>query len=121
LQLAQFANNADYDTLTIWVQTDEPTAKKRATHRNAKRPGDELNTSLTTDQFAAYAKRIQTPQPRENYVVVSGKHTYATQARMVLRKLAAPRAIKADQAPARNKAARQIAAQPQSAPQCCVR
>lgn len=98
LQLAQFAGHANYDTLTIWVQTDEPTAKKRATQRSPKRAGDELNTSLTADQFAEYAKRVQSPLPRENYVVISGKHTYTTQAKMVLRKLAAPRIIKADRA-----------------------
>jgi predicted kinase len=97
-QLEQFAAAHNYGTLVVWVQTDEPTAKNRSTTRNKKRPGDELNVKLTAEQYATQAKRVAQPVKTEDYVVISGKHTYSTQAKMVLRKLAAPRAEKADAA-----------------------
>jgi len=95
--LEQLAAKHGYGTLTVWVQTDEPTAKARSLQRNPKRPGDEFNSRLTPEQFGVIAKRF-VPPTREDYVVISGKHTYTTQAKMVLRKLAAPRAEKADAA-----------------------
>lgn len=96
-ELEQFAAQHGYGTTLVWVQTDEPTAKNRATRRSAKRQGDEYNQSLTPDQFTQFAKRF-TPPTKEDYVVISGKHTYTTQAKMVLRKLAAPRVEQADEA-----------------------
>jgi hypothetical protein len=39
-----------------------------------------------------------TPPILENYTVISGKHTYASQAKNILRKLAAPREAKANEA-----------------------
>jgi predicted kinase len=98
LQLEQFAAAHNYGTLVVWVQTDEPTAKNRSTTRNKKRAGDELNVKLTAEQYAAHAKRMAPPVKTEDYVVISGKHTYSTQAKMVLRKLAAPRVEKAEAA-----------------------
>lgn len=95
LGLEQLAAQHGYGTLTVWVQTDEPTAKARSLQRNPKRPGDEFNTRLTPELYATLAKRFAQPT-REDYIVISGKHTYTTQAKMVLRKLAAPRAEKAD-------------------------
>lgn len=97
MQISQLARRANYDTFIVWVQTDEQTAKKRSTTRNSKRAGDELNASLTPEQFAQRAKQVQNPLS-ENYVVISGKHSYATQAKMVLRKLAMPRVEKANDA-----------------------
>ena len=97
-QLEQLATKHGYDTLVVWVQTDEPTAKTRSTTRNKKRPGDELNVRLDTEQYASLAKRLAPPVKTEDYVVISGKHTYTTQAKMVLRKLSAPRVEKAAEA-----------------------
>jgi len=97
-QLEKLAVAHDYDTLIVWVQTDESTAKTRSLSRNKKRAGDELNVKLTAEQYQTHAKRLMPPVKTEDYVVISGKHTYSTQAKMVLRKLAAPRAQKADAA-----------------------
>ncbi len=96
-QLRQLAAHFGYDTLTVWVQTDEPTAKRRATARSQKRPGDEFNQSISPEIFASICKRFFAPI-RENYVVISGKHTYGTQAKAVLKKLAEPRTKAADRA-----------------------
>lgn len=97
-QLERLATEKGYDCLLVWVQTDELTAKTRSTQRSSKRQGDEYNHSMSADQFAQLAKRFIAPTRSEEYVVISGKHPYSTQAKMVLRKLAAPRAQKANEA-----------------------
>lgn len=82
---------AGYDTLLIWVQTDEVTAKYRSMKRSKRRTYDQLNPSLTAGQYDQLASKFLAPADNENHVVISGKHTYATQARVVLKKLVAPR------------------------------
>jgi hypothetical protein len=69
-----------------------PTAKSRSLRRNPKRAGDELNTSMEEETFASYVKRFTAPFKGEDFVVISGKHTFATQARIVLKKIVSPRA-----------------------------
>lgn len=97
-QLRKLASHYDYDTFVVWIQTDEPTAKKRALARSAKRQGDEFNQSIGSETFASIQKKFCAPAPRENYVVISGKHTYGAQAKSVLKKLAEPRSEEADKA-----------------------
>lgn len=81
----------DYHTLIVWVQTDEPTSQFRATKRSNKRKGDEWNVSITEELFNTQVKRLVAPLRSEPVVVISGKHTYATQAKVVLKKLVSPR------------------------------
>ncbi len=79
-----------YGKLTVWVQTDEPTSLARSTKRNQKRTGDLLNASMTIESFERYKKQFSMPHRSENIVVISGKHTFTTQARIILKKLVAP-------------------------------
>lgn len=95
--LALLAKKAGYNCLTIWVQTDGPTAKFRATKRSPRRTDDKHSPSLTNEQFTSLAK-LFTPPTTEDYIVISGKHAYRTQATMVLRRLTAPRATEAENA-----------------------
>ena len=80
--LQKKAAAAGYETLFIWVQTDMQTTKARA-----KKAG------LTPAQHDAITKRFTAPNPSEPVVVISGKHTYASQLKIVLRKLVEPRAV----------------------------
>lgn len=91
LTVERMATKHGYGKLTIWVQTDEPTSLSRSLKRNAKRATDELNASMDRAAFARYRKMFSIPTPVENIVVISGKHTFATQARVVLKKLVSPR------------------------------
>lgn len=81
------AQKNNYQIFTIIVQTDEPTARNRATHRNQRSVDDRYNQSLSAEQYAAQIKAYQPPVVDKNTVVISGKHTYSTQARIVLKKL----------------------------------
>jgi predicted kinase len=94
-KLGQAAKEAGYDTTVVWVQTDINTSKNRALKRNGdKRVDDRFNRSVNESTFETLAKRFTEPT-RENYVVISGKHTYNTQAKMVLRKLVVAREAEA--------------------------
>lgn len=91
VRMSQTAKKAGYDVNIIWVQTDLATCKARALKRNPKRSEDDRFTPpLTEEAFDSLVRRFTEPT-RENHVVISGKHTYGTQAKMVLRKLVAAR------------------------------
>lgn len=88
VELARKARTAGYVPLLLWVQTDPQTAKTRTTRISKSKS----NRTLTSDEYDQIAKRFTPPNSVEKPVVVSGKHTYATQAKVVLKKLSAPRA-----------------------------
>lgn len=90
-RLDQLAKQHGYGTLIIWVQTDDITCRMRATKRKSARPEDAITPSITEGKWAEFAKRFNAPT-REPYMVISGKHAFSTQAKMVLRKLATPHA-----------------------------
>lgn len=86
-ELAKQAKEAGYQTLIVWVQTDTPTAKQRSlkpARGTEKQP-------LSLEAFDYYSRKFSPPHQSEKYIVLSGKHTYASQAKMLLRKLSAPR------------------------------
>ncbi|RWZ79139.1 MAG: ATP-binding protein [Candidatus Chaera renei] len=89
--LAGIVRKNGYDTLVVWVQTDEPTARLRSVKRGRNDHLAEHQT-MNLPAFESELKRLNPPAAAENYVVISGKHTFSTQARAVLKKLAAPRA-----------------------------
>lgn len=90
-EIEKLAKKHTYSTLIIWVQTDPATAKTRSLRRNPTKAFDEYNTPLSDEIFEKLSKKITPPSLREAVIVVSGKHTYATQAKMVLKKLISPR------------------------------
>jgi predicted kinase len=85
-ELARKARAAGYVPLLLWVQTDPSTAKSRATRVAKNKP----NSTMTPEEYDQYARRFTPPNAIEKPVVVSGKHTYATQAKVILKKLSAP-------------------------------
>lgn len=86
--LSAFARSKGYQTLFIWVQTEPATAQNRATKGT---PGAQQTSLLSPDEFVDYASRFEQLAPGEQYMVISGKHTYASQAKNVLKKLVEPR------------------------------
>jgi predicted kinase len=84
VELTRKAREAGYETMLIWVQTDPITARGRAMKASKKQ--------LTPEEYDRAAKRFTPPNTVEKPVVISGKHTYASQAKVILKKLTAPRA-----------------------------
>ena len=89
MELARAARMAGYKIMFVWVQTDLATAKLRweKSHR-----GDD-------GEFEQLMNRFSAPHPSEPYIVISGRHTYSTQAKTVLRTLSEPRAASASVTP----------------------
>jgi predicted kinase len=81
-ELARLLKEHGYETLFVWVQTDPQTAKLRSLKQS----------KLTEDDFDRIVKRFSAPHVSEKPVVISGKHTYATQVKSVLKRLSGPRA-----------------------------
>jgi predicted kinase len=91
-ELLRRAQAAGYEPLYIWIQTDAITAKMRVT-KDKTRPA----AQRSVEEYDKLLQRFVEPSPAEQAIVLSGKHTYATQARIVLKKLSAPRAEAATQ------------------------
>lgn len=91
-----------YQTLTVWVQTDTNESMRRSARPRPQGAG------LTVDQFTALLEQFQAPDHHEKPVVISGKHTYATQLKVVLKQLASTRAIESVPKPSPRPQGRQI-------------
>ncbi|MBL8159581.1 ATP-binding protein [Candidatus Saccharibacteria bacterium] len=81
MQLQRLANHHRYQTLLVWVQVDEPSARQRV-----KRARQEQGKPTDEHRFIDAVKTFNAPTG-ERYVVVSGKHTFPAQHNAVVRKL----------------------------------
>ena len=81
-KLSKLAEKAGYQTLFVWVQTDPATAKSRSL---------KANKNLSNEEYDQQLKHFKPLAQAEKPLVISGKHTYATQAKVVLTKISAPR------------------------------
>lgn len=88
-QISARARANGYEPLFIWVQTEPLTAEVRATKGIR---GQKNDTLISREEFDAGVKRFTPLNATEKYMVISGKHTYASQAKIVLKKLVEPRA-----------------------------
>ena len=103
LELASIARKLNYTPLFVWVQTDEPTAKKWSL-----RITDSHKFSVPEIEFENYKKKFTSPNHTENVVVVSGKHNYASQLKIVLKNLTAEQAQSEGAAPAKRHFTRDV-------------
>lgn len=89
-ELGRVARTAGYNLLYVWVQSDEITARKRSVKRSSKREEDLFNRSLSQEEFESQLRKFTAPTEFEKYVVISGRHNFPSQARIVLKKLVVP-------------------------------
>ena len=76
-EFARWARSNGYQPLFIWTQVDAVTSRDRTA--KAK--------TMTQEEYAAAVRSFSPPHATERPVVISGKHTYATQAKVVLHHL----------------------------------
>lgn len=98
-EFAKWARGSDYEPLIVWIQTDNTTAEKRA-----KKNG------IDRDEYDRLIRHFNTPHNIEKPVVISGKHTQASQTRTVLTRLSAhhPAAEQSVAVPNRQQTGRRI-------------
>lgn len=73
-EFAKWARARGYAPLFVWTQTDQATSLKRSLKAG----------TISRDEFANRLQDFSAPHPDEKPIVISGKHTYASQARTVL-------------------------------------
>lgn len=82
VELIKQLTKAGYHPLLVWVQTEVFEAKRRATKRRAD------NSQLTEEEFDAIVRHFTPAGPNEKPIVISGRHTYSSQLKVVLKHLA---------------------------------
>lgn len=73
--------------LLVWPQIDIDSAYARISKRDRRKSDDKYAVNMDRKGYEDYIGRMQNPDMTEDYVVISGKHNYQTQANAVIKKL----------------------------------
>ncbi len=84
--LRDIARKAHAQYLLIWIQIDTETAFYRAAKRDRRRADDKYAAPLDKKRFDYIASAMQNPNDEE-YMVISGKHSFNTQKTAVIKRL----------------------------------
>lgn len=95
--LRDMARKAKAEPVLIWFQVDPDTSYQRNAKRDRRRADDKYAQTLDRQTFDKIANGMQNPTNTEDYLVVSGKHTYQSQRSAVIRKLYETGLLQADQ------------------------
>jgi ATP-dependent protease HslVU (ClpYQ) ATPase subunit len=93
---------AGYEPLIVWVQTESIEAKRRAIKRQPN------GSEISGEEFDTAIKRFTPPSVQEKFIVISGKHTYASQLKIVLKRLAGEHRPSTEPEPPRVRSSRNI-------------
>lgn len=85
--LRDLARKANASTALIWLQVDIESAFARSVKRDKRRADDKYAVKLDRTSFESVAGRMQNPAQTEDFMVISGKHTYQTQRSSVIKRL----------------------------------
>jgi len=78
-------NKAGY--LLAWLQIDQETAFLRLNNRDKRIKENKYSRSFTKQQFGEYISKLENPRQNEDYLVLSGKHSYAMQKSTFVKRL----------------------------------
>jgi predicted kinase len=73
-------------TLLAWLQIDQESAMARIAGRDRRRNDDKYSRPYTKEEFKLAVGAMQKPE-NEDYVVISGKHTFPMQRNALVKKL----------------------------------
>lgn len=85
-KVREFAKKHKAKDLIVWFQLDAETAFSRKSNIDRRKSENKYETSLSFSDFNDKIKTMQNPTD-EQYVVVSGKHTFRTQKAAILKRL----------------------------------
>lgn len=86
-QLRETARKENTQALLIWFQIDHESAIARVTKRDRRRSDDKYAMPLDRGTFDRIASGMQNPAVNEEYIVISGKHTFNTQLSAFMKRL----------------------------------
>ncbi len=85
--LRELARREHAKPLLVWFQIDQDTSYARTTNRDRRRADDKYAAARDRSGFQNVVSHMQNPTTAEDYVVVSGKHTFNTQYTAVARRM----------------------------------
>lgn len=85
--LRELARTNKAKTLLIWFQIDEDSAFARISTRDRRKSDDKYSQTLDRKAFDSQLETMQNPTINDDYIVISGKHTFNTQRGAVIKKL----------------------------------
>lgn len=86
-RLRELARKSKAEVAMIWLQVDIDSAFVRNQKRDRRRADDKYSEPLNKAKFQQEISKMQNPEPTEDYMVISGKHTYQTQRGAIIKKL----------------------------------
>ncbi len=84
--LRELARKSHAQTLLIWFQIDHESAIARISKRDRRRSDDKFAMPIDKPTFDRIVSGMQNPQ-NEDYIVISGKHTFNTQLSAFMKRL----------------------------------
>ncbi|MEO6513996.1 MAG: ATP-binding protein [Candidatus Saccharimonadales bacterium] len=85
--LREVARKSGAKPLLVWFQVDTESSYLRSNKRDRRKSDDRYSVPLNRPMFNDQAGQMQNPVTTEDYIVISGKHTYQTQYAAVSHKL----------------------------------
>jgi predicted kinase len=85
--LRDLARRAKAQQALIWIQIDIESAFTRVVKRDRRKIDDKYARPMDRTTFETLAGQMQNPETTEDFMVISGKHTYQTQRSAVIKKL----------------------------------
>lgn len=86
-ELRDLARKHKAEVMLIWMQIDHESAYNRVSKRDRRKTDDKYTASISKQMFEQIAASMQNPHSTEDYMVISGKHTYTTQRSAIIKKL----------------------------------
>lgn len=86
-RLRDVARRLKGNTLLAWLQIDIESAFSRVVKRDRRKSDDKYAMPLDRTTFEQVVGNMQNPVAAENYLVLSGKHTFHTQSQMIFKKM----------------------------------
>lgn len=87
MALRDMARKAHAQPLLIWFQIDTESAFSRAAKRDRRRSDDKYSAPIDRPAFDDIVTHMQNPTAAEDYLVISGKHSFNTQASAIIKRL----------------------------------
>lgn len=84
--LRDIARKYDALPMLIWLQIDQESARQRAQTKDKRRAEDKYTAPISNEVFEMMIAAFQPPQS-EDYLVVSGKHSFDSQKASILRRM----------------------------------
>lgn len=98
-KVREMAHEAKAASLLIWLQVDPETTYERTNKRDRRKADDKYAEEYDENTYRNILGHMQNPN-NEDYIVVSGKHTFSTQHSSVIKRLFDMRVLTAEEATA---------------------